>query len=381
MNIIKGKVISPLKIVIYGTEGIGKSTFASQFPDPLFIDTEDSTKNLDVARFEKPTSWTMLLDQIKYVQSNPNLCQTLVIDTADWAEQLAIDHLCARYKWSGLEDPGYGRGYQYCAEEFGKILNALNGVINVGINVVVTAHACQRKVDLPEEMGSFDHWEMKTTRKVAPMIREWADMVLFANYETVVVKSAENKNKAQGSKRVMYTEHHACWDAKNRVGLAPKLPFEYAQIAAHIPAKSVTAAPAPVSAPPTPAPIQASAPAPVDNVPPPPPPPVAPAFVEISPEEAAEIEAALSMQELSETANNKTTGNVVYTCSKQHEQLADLMNQNGVSPEEIQEVVAMRGYYPKDTKIEKYDPAFVGGALVAAWSQVYEAIKNTKIPF
>lgn len=49
MNITKGKIPSPLKVVLYGVEGIGKSTFASQFPAPLFIDTEGSTKNLDNA--------------------------------------------------------------------------------------------------------------------------------------------------------------------------------------------------------------------------------------------------------------------------------------------------------------------------------------------
>ena len=201
MNITKGKIKSPLKVVIYGTEGIGKSTFASRFPDPLFIDTEDSTKNLDVARFDKPTSWPMLMQQIRYTKDNPDICKTLVIDTADWAEQLEIEDLCARKKWSGIEDAGYGRGYQYSAEEFGKMLNALNEVIAVGINVVVTAHACLRKVELPEEMSSFDHWEMKTSKKVAPMLREWADMVLFANYETIVVTTDSKKNKAQGSRR------------------------------------------------------------------------------------------------------------------------------------------------------------------------------------
>lgn len=344
MNITKGKIKSPLKVVLYGTEGIGKSTFASHFPNPLFIDTEDSTKNLDVARFDKPTSWSMLMQQIKYTKDNPDICKTLVIDTADWAEQLEIEDLCARKKWSGIEDAGYGRGYQYSAEEFGKMLNALNEVIAVGINVVVTAHACLRKVELPEEMGSFDHWEMKTSKKVAPMLREWADMVLFANYETIVVTTDSKKNKAQGSRRVMYTEHHACWDAKNRAGLAPKLPFDYAEIAAVIEG-NVPVQPAIQTQPAVQTPVQ-----PVAQTPP------EPQF-EIIDEPAVQPE---------------------LNVSPEHKKLADLMAANGVTVDEIRSIVAKRGYYPAGTPVENYDPAFVGGVLVGAWNQVFSAICATR---
>lgn len=351
MNITKGKIKSPLKVVIYGTEGIGKSTFASRFPSPLFIDTEDSTKNLDVARFDKPTSWSMLMQQIKYTKDNPDICKTLVIDTADWAEQLEIEDLCARKKWSGIEDAGYGRGYQYSAEEFGKMLNALNEVIAVGINVVVTAHACLRKVELPEEMGSFDHWEMKTSKKVAPMLREWADMVLFANYETIVVTTDSKKNKAQGSRRVMYTEHHACWDAKNRAGLAPKLPFDYAEIAAVIEGGAQTPVQTPVQTPaqPTVQPVAQTPVQPVAQTP-------EPKF-EIIDEPAVQPELSVSPE---------------------HKKLADLMAANGVTVDEIRSIVAKRGYYPEGTPVENYDPAFVGGVLVGAWNQVFSAIQSTR---
>ena len=58
-EITSGVVSSAQKVVIYGPEGIGKSTFAAQFPDPVFIDTEGSTKKLNIRRFPKPTSWEM----------------------------------------------------------------------------------------------------------------------------------------------------------------------------------------------------------------------------------------------------------------------------------------------------------------------------------
>ena len=89
---------SPVKTVLYGPEGIGKSTFASHFPNPVFIDTEGGTKRLNVARLPQPTSWAMLLDEVAEVRKGSIPCGTLVIDTADWAERLCIQAVCAKAK-------------------------------------------------------------------------------------------------------------------------------------------------------------------------------------------------------------------------------------------------------------------------------------------
>ena len=117
MEITRGRIPCAKKVVIYGPEGIGKSTFASQFPDPVFIDTEGSTNSMDVARLPKPTSWQMLLEEIQYVKSHPDVCRTLVIDTIDWAESMCIQSICDQHKKSGIEDFGYGNGYVYVKEE------------------------------------------------------------------------------------------------------------------------------------------------------------------------------------------------------------------------------------------------------------------------
>ena len=118
MKIIKGKIPGAKKVVVYGPEGIGKSTFASRFPEPVFIDTEGSTRDMDISRFEKASSWTMLMEQVRYVRQNQGVCRTLVIDTADWAEQLCVADVCARYGKKGVEDFGYGNGYVYVKEEW-----------------------------------------------------------------------------------------------------------------------------------------------------------------------------------------------------------------------------------------------------------------------
>ena len=353
MEITRGIIRKAQKVLIYGPEGIGKTSFAARFPDPVFIDTEGGSASLDVARLPKPTSWAMLIEEVAYIRQNPALCKTLVIDTMDWAEALCVEAVCAKYQKKGIEDFGYGNGYVYTKEELGRLLNSLQEIIDLGINVVLTAHAQMRKFEQPDELGAYDRWELKlgkkTSSQTAPLVKEWADMVLFANYETIVVTTDNKKNKAQGSRRVMYTEHHACWDAKNRAGLAPKLPFDYAEIAAVIeggvqsPVQTQPQIQTQVQTPAQPA-VQ-----PVAQTP-------EPQF-EIIDEPAVQLGLNVSLE---------------------HRKLADLMAANGVTVDEIRSIVAKRGYYPAGTPVENYDPAFVGGVLVGAWNQVFSAICATR---
>ncbi|MFR8046319.1 MAG: ATP-binding protein [Eggerthella lenta] len=229
LNITRGAVPKAQKVIVYGPEGVGKTSFAAKFPDPLFIDTEGSTEHYDVARTEAPRSWTMLLDQVREVKAT-RPCATLVIDTADWAEQLAIRHVCSEKSWKSIEDPGYGKGYTFVVEEFGKLLNLLSDVAEGGINVVLTAHAAVRKFDQPDEAASYNRWALALIDAAkmsdAAKAKEWADAVLFANYETIVEVVGEGKGakgKARGGqKRVLHAQHHACWDAKNAGACRPR---------------------------------------------------------------------------------------------------------------------------------------------------------------
>lgn len=232
MNISKGKKTVPYKVVIYGPEGIGKSTIASQFPAPIYIDTEGSTARMDVERFDTPNTLDDVIADIDQLYNEKHDYKTLVIDTMDKLEILINDKVCQEENVSGLEKIGYGKGYTYVAEKANKLLGKLDALrIGKGMNIVVVCHGQMRKFEQPDEMGAYDRWELKLSKKLAPMVKEWADMVLFANYKTYVVKTESGSKKAQGGKRVMYTTHNPCWDAKNRDNLPEMLDFEFKGIA------------------------------------------------------------------------------------------------------------------------------------------------------
>lgn len=222
--------VKPLKVVIYGPEGIGKTTFASQFPNPIFIDTDnEGTSFIDAKKLPDPTDWSMLMQEVQFTAVNrPG--KTLVLDTADWAETLAKQYLMNKNHWKAIDSANYGAKYVALADEIEKLLQALNQVVTAGMNVVITAHAQLKKQELPDEIGAFDRWELKLERRDSAMIKEWADLLLFADYKTTVVTDSNNHAKAQGGERVMYTTHKPTWDAKNRLGLADQLPFQYEAI-------------------------------------------------------------------------------------------------------------------------------------------------------
>ena len=391
MQITRGKIPSAKKVVIYGPEGIGKSTFASRFPDPVFIDTEGSTKDMDVARLPEASSWQMITEEIEYIRTNPNTCRTIVVDTIDWAERMCVEHICQKHRKNGIEDFGYGNGYVYVAEEFGRFLNKLEEVVKAGVNVVLTAHSQVRKFEQPDEMGAYDRYELKlgkkTSSQTSPLVKEWADMLLFANYKTYSVAADDKgkKFKAQGGERVLYTSHHSCWDAKNRYGLPDQVPFSYDSIA-HIIQGDTTVNPAgnvqttTSNTTPT-APVQS---------------------VKSTPEPEKETKTPVSNSSVSASvmpdgeqismnfneSSNPAEEEVSHVDERIPKALRDLMIANNVCEWDIQNVVEARGYVPAGTEIWDYDtvnPGIVEGLLVASWDQVYAAIKDMKekqeIPF
>ena len=350
MKIISGKINKPQKVVIYGPEGIGKSTFASKFPKPVFLDVEGSTKEMDVDRFEKPLSWNEFGAIIKAFLNDYGDYKTLIVDTADWAEMLCTQFVCAKYQKKSIEDFGYGKGYTYVYEEFGKLLNYLESYIDAGLNVVITAHAKMRKFEQPDESGAYDRWELKLSKGVAPILKEWADMVLFANYKTYIVKDDNDKVKAKGGQRVMYTTHHVCWDAKNRHNLPEELPFDFSSIAHCIPAD------------------------------------VSPVIIpSVKQNETTVQEKENRLNEIIDDTSAKPAEPETVASSQASDipqELLRLMQQHDITENDIQVAVANNGYYPSDMPVAQYDKSFIEGKLIAGWENFHKAVLYYKqLPF
>lgn len=237
-NLTCGVVQRPLRVVVYGPEGIGKSTLAASSPGAIIIDTEGGTDQLPVARLPKPPSWSVLLDEARAVAEDPSLCSTLVVDTLDAAEQLCVEHVCshAQPKKTSIEGWGYGKGYVILKEEFAKLLRVLDHVVEAGVNVVCVSHSTLRKFERPDELGAYDRFEMKLTKHVAPLVKEWCDLLLFADYQTYVTTDESGGHaKASGGKRVLRTTHSPSWDAKNRLGLPEVMELDIGPLLPHLP--------------------------------------------------------------------------------------------------------------------------------------------------
>ena len=359
IQITRGATVKPQKVTIYGPEGIGKTTLAAQFPDPLFIDTEGGTEGYDVARTQAPQSWTALKDLVRAVAAE-RPCGTLVLDTADWAERLLCAELCAKNKWASMEALNYGKCWQYALEEFGRLLDLLTDVRDAGMNVVVTAHATVSKFDQPDEAASYDRWTMKMYKRDAALLKEWADALLFVNYKTVVEMVGEGfnaKGKARGAKRTIFTTHHAAWDAKNRWGLPDEVPLGYEAIAPHVPSPMAPAQPtvqqpqqAPATAPqPAPAPAQAPAPRPA---------PAGDAPASIPGTEGLPAFWAPAVQ---------------------------LMERDGVTPDEVRGFAVLQGHFTPDTPLANYPADYVAGLIVPQWQQVVAKVMEYRaaedVPF
>ena len=405
MQITRGKIPGAYKIGVYGVEGIGKTTFAARFPDPLFIDTENGTAQMDVKRLPRPDAWVELLSEVEWVYNHPDSCKTLVLDTADWAERLCIEAVCAQHQVDGIEAFSYGKGYVYAQEEFGRLLDKLELVRKLGIHIVIVAHAMMRKFEQPEETGAYDRWELKLSKKIAPMVREWVDALIFVNYKVLVVNvdgkgATKGKNKVQGGKRVMYMTHHACWDAKNRFGWPEEAEFDYSVVREVI--EGGTYAPAPVqttaqtpgararqenpsalsraveraATTPTQAataptqPVQTQAPA------------QTPPEALKGPQAAAQDDAGNSSTNAPEAGQTARAANVGAQYAGLPDALVRMMQEAGVTPEEVRYVIAKKGIYPSNTPwaVIVENQQFMQGWLMhpQVWPKVVEMANQNR---
>lgn len=227
-GIKRGRKSAPYYLVLYGPEGIGKSSFAAGAPSPIFLGEPGGTDHLDVARFDPPQSIEDIDAAIATLEKEKHEFQTLVIDTADYLEPVIWDSICSDAKKKSIEDFGYGKGFNLAVDKWRDIALGLERILATGMNVIILAHSHLKTVKNP--LGDdYEHYELKLNGKAAALLKERPKAVLFANYVSYTDKDENTKRvKAFGDgSRMIYTEHRPAFDAKNRYSLPFELPLSW----------------------------------------------------------------------------------------------------------------------------------------------------------
>lgn len=229
----KGRRSAPDRILLYGVEGIGKSTWASEAPSPVFIAPDNGLKELDVSSWT-PRTIGEVYGAIVTLETKPHPYKNLVLDSADWLEPLIWDDLCTRNGWANIETPEFQKGFFAAAGEWRKLTLALDRLIaKTGMGVIFIAHSQTRPFNNPAGKD-YSRYECKLDKRASAILREWVDVMLFAVHEDFAEKAkGDSRVKATTTgRRIVRTVRSAAWDAKNRCNLPPVMALDFATYAA-----------------------------------------------------------------------------------------------------------------------------------------------------
>jgi len=232
MKTTKGKIVKPHLVLIYGPDGVGKSTFASEANNPIFIGPESGSNNLDVERVKDVNSWETVRSTVKELADHS--FGTVVLDSLDWIEPLLWQSICLKNKVDTISDAlgGYGKGYALANEYWRDLITDLNILRDKGMNIIIIAHSQIKVYNDPSEPLPYDRHQLKLNDKASAIWREYVDSVLFANFDitTFKVSGSDRKVKAvDAGPRKLFTVRTASFDAKNRLGLPASMPLSYAE--------------------------------------------------------------------------------------------------------------------------------------------------------
>lgn len=228
-SIRKNDAMAAPRIMVYGVEGIGKSTFGAGAPNPVYILTEDGLGSLNVDHFPLATSFADVMDAIASLYKENHAFETVVIDSLDWLEAIIQREIEQKYD---AKDLAYGKGSLIAAERWREILDGLNALRNdKGMAVILIAHTTIKRFDSPE-VEPYDRYQPKLQERSNAVVREWADAVLFANYRTIVKKDDVGFNQTNNrgistGERLLFTSERPAYMAKNRYNMPESIPLSW----------------------------------------------------------------------------------------------------------------------------------------------------------
>jgi hypothetical protein len=230
LKINKGLKKRPVKMVVFGQEASGKSTLATNIGgNSLLLDCEDGSAYIDTNRVEIKT-WAELCSAIMELGRDQHGMKTIIIDTADAAERMAVNYICDQHGKDSLEQFAYGKGQVYLGESWQKLMHACDDIAK-HCNVIFICHSTVKRFSPPDEMDAYDRYEMRLAKHVLPLLKEWADAIAFLTFQQHVVTQQDGRKKVQGGqKRILHMERCAAYDAKCRLpGVPSSLPVDSAE--------------------------------------------------------------------------------------------------------------------------------------------------------
>lgn len=243
----KGTKRLPRRIVLYGTRGIGKTSFASCAPNPIILDIERGSGDIDfparLERGEHLNSFGDVMGAIGELLNDEHEHQTIVIDTLDWLEQLIWDAVCQAHNVESIEGIGFGKGYLFAVNHWRDLLAGLDALReHRGMTVILLAHSAIRKFESPDS-DRYDRYEPKLDKHASAIIQDWCDEVLFANFKTYVKTedTGFGRKRATGvgvGERVLKCTERPSHLAKNRLGMPDEIPLDWNEYAAFFAAPS-----------------------------------------------------------------------------------------------------------------------------------------------
>lgn len=227
---LQTKKHKPPRIILYGVHGLGKSTFGSLAPNPIFLQTEDGLDSIDVAAFPLAKSFEEVLRYLGQLAEQDHDYKTLVVDSVDWLEPLIWQQVCEEQNLTAITALNYGKGYGFALDVWSQYINILNYLRDEkNMMIIQLAHSQIKKYENPET-DAYDRYEMKLNAKASAKLMEHSDIVLFGNYYTAVKKEKEGmkeRKRAIGSgERILYTTERPVATAKNRYNLPEEIPFD-----------------------------------------------------------------------------------------------------------------------------------------------------------
>ena len=227
-NLVRKKSDKPPLMIIYGRGKMGKTTLASEFPNPVFIQTEDGSGILDIMSFkdEPLSSFEEVNDALVALASEEHSFQTLVVDSITQLEPLIWAETCLRNKWNSIEAPGYGKGYIEADVVWREFLAACTWLRdNKGMTIILIAHEVVETFSDPER-EDYSKYKMRLHKRAEAMVRERADIVGFINQVVMLDKGKTGRDaaKAKGSgQRTLHLNPRPSFEAGNRYDMPDQI--------------------------------------------------------------------------------------------------------------------------------------------------------------